>query len=123
MDTMPIDPYSDTICSQDVIQRIEQLQEKLQRQPDSSIAEFEELIALLSLHEQSKDYPDWEDGATLIRDQHFPQYAQELAEDCYHAVRHPEWPFTCIDWEQAARELQHDYFPVEYMGQTFWIRA
>lgn len=36
-----------------------------------------------------------------------PQYrlAQELSD--------AKWPFTCIDWEQAAKELSHDYTSIE----------
>lgn len=33
------------------------------------------------------------------------------------------WPNTCIDWDEAARELQYDYFTVEFDGITYWIRS
>ena len=35
-------------------------------------------------------------------------FAQEMAEDCGMIARKVEWPYTCIDWEQAARELMYD---------------
>ena len=33
------------------------------------------------------------------------------------------WPYSCIDWEQAAEELQQDYMSVEFDGVTYWMRA
>lgn len=38
------------------------------------------------------------------------EYAQELAEELYgDKIRDAHWPFTCIDWEHAARELSYDF--------------
>jgi antirestriction protein len=59
---------------------------------------------------------------TLIRDSHFETYAQELAEEIGVINQAVRWPYTCIDWEQAARELQQDYSTVEYSGVTYWYR-
>lgn len=36
-------------------------------------------------------------------------FAQELAEDIGLLNDSPAWPYTCIDWEHAARELMYDY--------------
>ena len=83
----------------------------------------DELLALLSLQEQAEYCPDWKYGETLIRDSYFQDYAQELAEDCGMTDREVKWPYTCIDWEQAARELQYDYTSVDYDGVTYWIRC
>ena len=46
----------------------------------------------------------------LIRDSYSEDYAQELAED-NGAISSSDasWPNTCVDWKQAARELQMDY--------------
>jgi len=80
-----------------------------------------ELKALRDLVDEASDSPDWEYGEALIRDTYFKAYAQQLAEDCYDM---PEgWPFRCIDWDQAARELQMDYFSVEFDGVDYWIRS
>lgn len=38
------------------------------------------------------------------------EYAQELAGELYgKELSAAIWPFTCIDWEWAARELSYDY--------------
>lgn len=36
-------------------------------------------------------------------------FAQELAESCGLLDKEDRWPYTCIDWEWAARELMFDY--------------
>lgn len=37
-------------------------------------------------------------------------FAEEMAESLGLINDHVTWPYTCIDWEWAARELMHDYF-------------
>ncbi len=82
-----------------------------------------ELKALQSLQEQAEGYTDWTHGATLIRDSYFETYARDLAEDLHgDSMGKAEWPFTCIDWEKAARELQADYTGVDFDGIDYWIR-
>ena len=84
-----------------------------------------ELADLQSLAEEGSGSPDWAYGETLIRDSYFETYCQELAEECgYMDAKHANsWPFTCIDWERAARELQYDYTSIEFSGITYWIRS
>jgi len=59
---------------------------------------------------------------TLIRDSHFEEYAYDLAEDCGMVSKNQGWPNYCIDWEYAARELQHDYSATYINGVTYWFR-
>ena len=84
--------------------------------------EGEELKALNALAEQC-DYGDWEHGETLIADDYFVTYAQELADEIGAIPKGATWPITCIDWDQAADELQRDYTQVEFDGNTYWIRS
>lgn len=66
-------------------------------------------------------YPDM-----LIADDHFKDYAQELAEDCGMVQAGATWPNNCIDWEQAARELQQDYtcehVTLDGSESVYWYR-
>lgn len=64
---------------------------------------------------------DWY-PVTLIAEHHFEQYARELAEDCGLTDKPSGWPFYCIDWEYAARELKHDYSAVTLDNVTYWFR-
>lgn len=85
--------------------------------------EQEELHALKELAEQCERYSgDWKYGATLIRDDYFEEYAQELAEDLGLINGNASWPNNCIDWEQAANDLKYDYTSVDFNGVTYWIR-
>lgn len=83
--------------------------------------EGEELTALKDLQNEAEGYSDWIHGATLIHDDYFEQYAQDLAEDLGMDRTQP-WPHSCIDWEKAADELKQDYTSVDFDGETFWIR-
>jgi hypothetical protein len=84
------------------------------------------LAALKALAEQGALYaPDWEYGETLIRDSYFVEYAQELADEVtpMSSIQGDQgWPFTCIDWGRAARELQFDYTAIDFDGVTYWVR-
>lgn len=134
-----ISNMDDVIDSRDVIERIEELQgerdaleaECAEPGEGAPLQELEawdedngeELRALLALQEEAEGYcPDWIYGAQLIRDSYFEDYAQELAEDIGAIDKAAVWPNTCIDWEQAARELQQDYTAVEFDGITYWTR-
>lgn len=57
---------------------------------------------------------------TLIRDSYFETHAREEAESLGRST--DGWPFTCIDWERAANDLQSDYGSLEFDGVTYWIR-
>lgn len=82
-----------------------------------------EYKVLKALEDEASGMDDWEYGATLIREDYFEEYAQELAEDIGAIDRNAKWPNDCIDWELAARELQVDYTPVDFGGVTFYVRG
>ena len=133
--------FSDVIDSRDVIERIEELEqeqedamggfEHVEDMDDATRSSFlaweanngHELDTLRELAREASDSPDWKHGETLIRDSYFKRYAQNLAEDCDMVPSESRWPLTCIDWEQAARELRMDYFSVEFDGVEYWIRG
>jgi len=83
----------------------------------------EELAALKSLADQGEGYGDWEYGETLIRESYFKDYAQELAEDIGAIPKDVGWPCTCIDWEQACRELKMDYIEINFGDVSYFMRA
>lgn len=127
----------DVIDVRDIIARVEELREMA---ADESMPivfdtgspltqlELEKLETLENLLEELKGCggdEQWEGDwypVTLIRDSHFENYAQELAEECGMVNADAKWPNNCIDWEKAARELQWDYSSVEFDGVTYLYR-
>lgn len=92
---------------------------------DCEILELQRLTALLDDLRGNGGDEEWRDAwypITLIRDSHFQDYAQELAEDIGAVNTDANWPNTCIDWARAARELQTDYSPVKFNDVTYWYR-
>jgi DNA-binding transcriptional MerR regulator len=82
-----------------------------------------ELTDLEEFEKNFSGYGDWEHGETLIEDDHFVDFAQQMAQDCCEMPANLTWPLNCIDWEQAADELKHDYMCAEIDGNTYWMRA
>ncbi|MGZ8888003.1 MAG: hypothetical protein ACXW1D_00425 [Halobacteriota archaeon] len=83
----------------------------------------EELAKLKTLAEQCEGYGDWGHGETLISEDYFTEYAQELAEDCGMVNKDTSWPNNHIDWDAAAEELKNDYMEVDFDGTTYLMRA
>jgi hypothetical protein len=121
-----VDKYQDIIDSRDVDSRIEELEAERDAAAEAgNPGDFTdgELARLTALRDDVAGYaPDWQYGCTLIRDSYFKDYAQELAEDIGALEKDLKWPHTCIDWDQAARELRMDYSSAELDGVTYWFR-
>lgn len=123
---MDIDNYQDIIDVRDIIERFEELNSDSDPSAGESGQEWLLLRGLLEELRGNGGDEQWHGAwypVTLIRDSYFEEYARDLAEDIHgHALRDVHWPFTCIDWEAAAGDLQEDYATVEYNGVTYWYR-
>ena len=138
--TMPdhIDNTDDVIDSRDIIARIQLLEELRDEHvigaPDGTETpnpegwreeypdDAEELDMLTALADEAKDYaPDWEYGATLIRETYFVDYCQELVEDIGDLPKGLP-SYIEIDWTATARNIRMDYTEVEFGGVTYLIR-
>ena len=130
--------FDDVIGVRDVIERVEALREERDAYEnpegdleahDARLADGEELTSLESLLSDLAGYggdEQWEGDcypAALIRESYFEAYAQELADDMGSIDQKAQWPYTCIDWEQAAKDLQQDYSSVEFHGVTYWYHG
>jgi hypothetical protein len=121
--TTAITNTDDTIDLRDVIARFEEIEEE--QTDDEEIAEFMQLKQLLDDCKGHGGDEQWRGDwypVTLIRDSYFENYAQELAEEVDAVSSDAKWPYTCIDWEKAARELQYDYTSVGFGDVTYWYR-
>lgn len=133
-----VDLRADVINVRDIIARVLELRgerdeynEKM-GSPDAwdgvPDGEPEELVMLEGILSELAGYGgdeefegDWY-PAQLIAESYFQEYAQELAWDSGMVDTSARWPMKCIDWEQAARELQMDYSSIEIRGFTYWYR-
>jgi hypothetical protein len=127
--TSTISKYDDIIDIRDVIAQVEGLRDIRDNSPEQFMSDdMEELTGLEALLDDLRGNggdEQWEGHwypVTLIRDSHFKDYAQQFAEDVGAIDDNARWPCTCIDWDQAARELQMDYSSTEFNETTYWYR-
>jgi hypothetical protein len=82
---------------------------------DSDRAEYEELSEL------REDISGWQHGVTLIPEDDFEDYCQELCEDIGDIPK--DFPsYIVIDWESTCNNLKADYAEIEYQGETYLYR-
>ena len=126
----------DIIDVRDIIARAEYLEDRAPQTPEdvmpgtgaereAEAAELDTLTVLLDQLNGAGGDEQWRGDwypVTLIRDDYFRTYAQELAEECCMIPDAAAWPARCIDWAQAARELRMDYTSVTYAGVNYWTR-
>ena len=138
-----ITKFDDMIDLRDVIARFEELEAERQEIIDAieeskssyfNLEQFDEgdegiefaaLRELLANCEGNGGDEEWRGDwypVTLIRYSYFKDYAQELAEDCGMIKDNAKWPYTCIDWDQAAKELLMDYTTVSFNGVDYHCR-
>lgn len=148
--TVTVDLTADIIDIRDIIERIDELESDLDGlKSDSPLSwqEFSRAYAGLHPHGQGRKTEELEELSnllnimaelagnggdeqwrgdwyplTLIRESHFRDYAQELAEDIGAVNAQATWPNNCINWDQAARELQMDYSCISFNGATYYYR-
>lgn len=133
-----VDLSADVIDVRDIIARVLELRDERDEynekmgSPDAwdgvhdgepeELAMLEGILSELAGYGGDEEFEgDWY-PVQLIAESYFQEYAQELAEDCGMVDTSARWPMNCIDWEQAARELQIDYGSIEIRGSTYWYR-
>lgn len=133
-----VDLSADVIDVRDIIARVLELRDERDEynekmgSPDAwdgvPDGEPEELVMLEGILSELAGYGgDAEfDGdlypVQLIADSYFQEYTQNLAEECGMVDTSARWPMNCIDWEQAARELQMDYSYIQIHDSSYWYR-
>ena len=77
--------------------------------------------AWISYTGQAWDRSSFEDSFQGEHDS-FQEFAEELARDIYgDEIDAARWPFSCINWEHAARELSWDYHTEDAPGGGVFI--
>lgn len=86
-------------------------------------AEVHEEYTMLTEFWDEYSTSNWEYGETLVNENYFTEYAEELAGDLYGSqITNAAWPFNTIDWDEAGEALKMDYTAVELDGTTFYVR-
>lgn len=110
------------------VDNTERLVDRLEELADEDELSYEDRLEKQVLEKAleelaSVDERDLHGGLTLVSDGSFREYAMDLAYDSGLVPDELLWPMRCIDWDQAARELQMDYTPIEVFGRTFWYQG
>lgn len=64
----------------------------------------------------------WRDGVNFIHDDHFEDFARELAVSTGAIEDDTAWPCNRIDWEEAASDLRSDYTCIDLAGESYYYR-
>lgn len=105
----------DILDPRDIAERLKYLTRERDRLENSQL---EEIDALQEVVDEGID-------DTLVHEDYFREYAEELAVDigAIDRSQRDHWPYTCIDWEQAAEELKQDYSVIDIRGGTYYYRS
>jgi len=128
-----LDLTADIIDVRDIIARVEEIRkdrdgydaDAMDAWRENYPGDEEELKALEDILDDLKGNggdEQWEGSwypGTLIADEHFEDYAQELAEDIGAVNSDAKWPNNHIDWTAAAKELEQDYSTVDIDGNEY----
>lgn len=138
--TKSISNNDGVIDSREVIERLEELETEREAIVDA-IDECEDPEQLEVLKADLEEFDDdgykalkafaeegdnnsceWTDGVTLIREDYFVGYCEELVTDTGDLPRDvPQ--YIVIDWDATARNLRSDYSEIEWDGVTYLARC
>jgi len=81
----------------------------------------EELKILQEVNSLGESVHDWEDGVTLISEDYWVDYCQELCKDIGDIPDNIPG-YLAIDWDQTADNIKHDYSVIEINGIDYYYR-
>lgn len=122
---MTIDNTQDCMDSQDIIERLEELKIELSdldsENLDQAGAELqEEYLNLLTFASECENYAsDWRYGVTVIHENYFEEYQDDLIADCYSLPKDlPYFIKITYDYDM----LKQDYTEIDFDGETYYLR-
>lgn len=115
---MGVSNSDDIIDSREVVDRIEELKYSNDKDDIEELRILEELA-----DEASSNCNEWGEGAQLIRDSYFTEYAREFVQDMGDLPSSlPSYIENNIDWDGVANDIQDDFSSVNFDGVEYWIR-
>ena len=106
---------------QNTVNDAEEGEEKQTAQEELDSWEGDNLEELEALRELKDEVSEWDDGNTLIPEEDWIDYVEEMLQDCGYLPRNLPW-YIEIDWEKTAENIAQDYGTVDYLGTTYYYR-
>lgn len=107
-----------TIDTRDLNKILEDLEYQLEKGETLSSDEITELAVLRRME---NEIPEWRDGTTLIPENDWVDYVEELVKDCEGLPKNfPD--YVVINWNETARNISADYAEIEYQGVNYYYR-
>jgi len=106
---------------QNTVNDAEEGEEKQTAQEELDVWEGDNLEELEALRELKDKVSEWDDGNTLIPEEDWIDYVQELLIDIGDLPSDLPW-YIEIDWDRTAENIAQDYSTVDYLGTTYYYR-
>ena len=106
---------------QNTVNDAEEGEEKQTAQEELDSWEGDNLEELEALQALKDEVPEWDDGNTLIPEEDWIDYVQELLIDIGDLPRNIPW-YIEIDWDRTAENIAQDHGTVDYLGTTYYYR-
>ena len=87
---------------------------------DDKVYDFEHIDEINELEDEISEFSF---GETLILEDDFIEYCEDMVEDCYNLRDVPVFIKNNINWEGVASDLSVDYTNVTYQGVSYLVRA
>lgn len=121
---------ADNITTDDLVERKEEIITEIEDALHNSLCDidtFKDMVdEFYEIAQIEADCSDFDYGATLIHEDNFVDYIEELISDAYHEVydmvENSSWPIIKIDYEASASDARMDYTEIEYLGETYLVR-
>ena len=95
-------------------------EEEIQSWKEDWLDEIVEITDIERLEDEISS-SEFDYGLTLIEEDDFEEYVEELVTDCgYISKDLPSW--IEIDWESTAENVKQDYSEVDFRGTTYLYR-
>lgn len=106
---------------QNTVNDAEAGEEKQTAQEELDVWDAENLEELEALRELKDEVCEWDDGNTLIPEEDWIDYVQELFINTGYLPS--DLPcYIEIDWDRTAENIAQDYGTVDYLGTTYYYR-
>lgn len=107
---------SDMFCMEEILTRRAELRQLLEEDSceEDAAVELEGIDKFIS-----ELGGECDPGVTFISYNYFETYVQEYAISLGLIQGDDRWPYYCIDWEYAAKEISYDYSAVWFDGKIF----